>query len=100
MKKFLKTQLKHELIGQAILELITQKRPITEQTLLAQLRSTKQNTTCQERSVVLQELITELLARAKKRAPSIRSDVTSKDEQERSDRELIALAQANKHKLH
>lgn len=104
MKTFLKTQLQHELIGQAILELIIQKLPITEDTLLKQLRNAKANTTSQEHLVILQELITEFSSRAKKRSPAARStmeySVTAKGDQERSNAELLILTQDNKHKLH
>lgn len=65
MKTFLKTQLQHELIGQAILELITDKLPISEQMLLKQLRKARESTTNQERRAVLQELIVEFSNRAK-----------------------------------
>lgn len=104
MKTFLKTQLQHELIGQAILELIIQKLPITEDTLLKQLRNAKANTASQEHLVILQELITEFSSRAKKRSPAKRSTVeyavTTKGNQERSNAELLILTQDNKHKLH
>lgn len=100
MKNFLKTQLQHELIGQAILELITQKLPITEQTLLTQLRHAKKNTTAQDRLVALQELITEFSNRAKKRSSGTRSTVTVKDGKEYGDAERLVLTQDAKNKLH
>lgn len=66
MKTLIKTQMRNELIGQAILALIVQKSPISEHTLLMQLRNIQKRVAdpvCQE---ALRELIAELAIRTKK----------------------------------
>lgn len=66
MKTLIKTQMRNELIGQAILALIVQKSPISEHTLQMQLRNIQKRVgdpVCQE---VLRELIAELVIRTKK----------------------------------
>ncbi|WP_123650488.1 hypothetical protein [Kluyvera ascorbata] len=62
----MKTQLRNELIGQAILTLLVQKSPISERTLLKQLRNIQTLAPDPVRQEALQELIAELSARVKK----------------------------------
>ncbi|WP_270502911.1 hypothetical protein [Kluyvera ascorbata] len=62
----MKTQLRNELIGQAILELLVQKSPISERTLLKQLRNIQTLAPDPVRQEALQELIAELSVRVKK----------------------------------
>ncbi len=66
MKTLMKTQLRNELIGQAILELLVQKSPISERTLLKQLRNIQTLAPDPVRQEALQELIAELSVRVKK----------------------------------
>ncbi|ROU17194.1 hypothetical protein EB837_04585 [Kluyvera ascorbata] len=66
MKTLMKTQLRNELIGQAILTLLVQKSPISERTLLKQLRNIQTLAPDPVRQEALQELIAELSARVKK----------------------------------
>lgn len=104
MKKFLKAQIKHEILGQAILDLITQKIPISEKALLTQLKSALEITLSHERKEGLLELIYELSIRAKSKSTSsgslVERAMSRNDEQEHSDAEFIILTQDNKHKLH
>ncbi|HDG1701731.1 hypothetical protein [Kluyvera ascorbata] len=62
----MKTQLRNELIGQAILELLVQKSPISERTLLKQLRNIQTLAPDPVRQEALLELIAELSIRVKK----------------------------------
>ena len=62
----MKTQLRNELIGQAILTLLVQKSPISERTLLKQLRNIQTLAPDPVRQEALQELIAELSVRVKK----------------------------------
>lgn len=66
MKTLMKTQLRNELIGQAILELLVQKSPISERTLLKQLRNIQTLAPDPVRQEALLELIAELSVRVKK----------------------------------
>lgn len=66
MKTLMKTQLRNELIGQAILELLVQKSPISERTLLKQLRNIQTLAPDPVRQEALLELIAELSIRVKK----------------------------------
>lgn len=66
MKTLMKTQLRNELIGQAILALLIQKSPISERTLLKQLRNIQTLAPDPVRQEALQELIAELSVRVKK----------------------------------
>lgn len=66
MKTLMKTQLRNELIGQAILTLLVQKSPISERTLLKQLRNIQTLAPDPVRQEALQELIAELSVRVKK----------------------------------
>ena len=66
MKTLMKTQLRNELIGQAILALLVQKSPISERTLLKQLRNIQTLAPDPVRQEALQELIAELSVRVKK----------------------------------
>ena len=62
----MKTQLRNELIGQAILELLVLKSPISERTLLKQLRNIQTLAPDPVRQEALLELIAELSIRVKK----------------------------------
>ena len=62
----MKTQLRNELIGQAILALLVQKSSISERTLLKQLRNIQTLAPDPVRQEALQELIAELSVRVKK----------------------------------
>lgn len=66
MKTLIKTQMRNELIGQAILALLIQKSPISERTLLMQLRNIQMMAPDTVRQEALQELIAELSMKVKK----------------------------------
>lgn len=80
MKRFLNAKLRNEFVGQAILDIIFQKLPITERNLVKQLRIKQLSIEGAVQRKVLAELIAEMSARlspddlspeeAKKSAPA------------------------------
>ncbi|KAF1366700.1 hypothetical protein [Yokenella regensburgei] len=104
MKTFIKIQLRNEILGQAILEIIFQKGRISETALLKQLRMMHKSVTDPTRQEVLHHLIKEFTDRKKKIASgTLFSNVDSgkQSEGEESDDELIqTIVSRHLNKLH
>ena len=104
MKTLIKTQMRNELIGQAILALLSQKSPISERTLLMQLRNIQTLAPDPVRQEALQELIAELSMRLKKvtsdAVKATRENDSEVRKSEPGDEKRRADISHNTHKLH